>query len=103
MDLQKFFTGLDNLLNHKLSMEIVNGRDMNTEFSSMQQALRAAGSVAQIYQLLATFVVRNTTVTAIVKIPVIPNRDVEEFHLFQHLRLPILHDGHLMEKLRARR
>ena len=82
---------------------IVNGRDMNEEFTKMQQALRNKGfetvfeSVAQIYQLPATFVVRNATVTAIVKIPVIPNGDVEEFHLFQHLRLPVLHDKHLME------
>ena len=46
MDSLKFFTGLDNLLNHKLSME---------KFSGKQQALRAEGfetvfeSVAQIY------------------------------------------------------
>ena len=54
VDSQKFFTGLDNLLNHKLSMEIVNGRDMDAKFSGMQYALRAEGfetvfeNVAQI-------------------------------------------------------
>ena len=41
--------------------------------------------------------VRNSSVTAIVKIPVIPNGDMDEFHLFQHLLLPILHDAQLME------
>ena len=64
VDSQKFFTGLDNLLNHKLSMEIVDGKDMEQEFSDMQQALRNEGfetvfqSVAQAYQLPATFVVK---------------------------------------------
>ena len=33
----------------------------------------------------------------VVKVPVIPNEDVDEFHLFQHLQLPVLHAGHLME------
>ena len=103
VDSQKFFTGLDNLLSHRLSMEIVDGQDMEVEFNGLQQALRQEGfetvfqSVAQIYQLPATFVVDNSTVTAIVKIPVIPNGDVQNFHLFQHLRLPVLHEGHLME------
>ena len=102
-DSQRFFSGLDNLLNHKLSMEIVDNIDMKTEFNGLQDALRNEGfetvfqSVAQVYQLPATFVVINSTVTAIVKIPVIPNGDVQNFHLFQHLRLPVLHDGHLME------
>ena len=96
MDSQKFFTGLDNLLSHRLSME--------EEFAGLHQALRREGfetvfqSVAQIYQLPATFVVNNnSTVTAVVKIPVIPNGDVQNFHLFQHLRLSVLHEGNLME------
>ena len=84
-------------------MEIVDGQDMEMEFHGLQDALRREGfetvfqSVAQIYQLPATFVVANSTVTAIVKIPVIPNEDVQNFHLFQHLRLPVLHEGHLVE------
>ena len=94
IDSQRFFSGLDNLLNHKLSMEIVDGQDMEMEFRGLQDALRR---VAQIYQLPATFVVANSTVTAVVKIPVIPNEDVQNFHLFQHLRLPVLHEGHLVE------
>ena len=103
VDSQKKITGLDNLLSHRLSMQIVDGQDMEEEFAGLQQALRQEGfemvyqSVAQIYQLPATFVVDNSTVTAIVKIPVIPNGDVQNFHLFQHLRLPVLHEGHLME------
>ena len=93
VDSQRFFTGLDNLLNHRLSMEIVDSQDMEVEFNGLQQAIRQEGfetvfqSVAQIYQLPATFVVDNSTVTAIVKIPVIPNGDAQNFHLFQHLRL----------------
>ena len=88
VDSQKFFTGLDNLLNHPLSMEIVDCQDMEVEFNGPQQALRQEGfetmfqSVAQINQLPASFVVDNSTVTAIVKIPVIPNGDVQNFHLF---------------------
>ena len=37
------------------------------------------------------------SVIVVVKVPVIPNEDVDEFHLFQHLQLPVLHAGHLME------
>ena len=102
-DSQRFFSGLDNLLNHKLSMEIVDNIDMKAEFNGLQDALRGEGfemvfqSMAQVYQLPATFVVINSTVTAIVKIPVIQNGDVQNFHLFQHLRLPVLHDRHLVE------
>jgi len=79
-------------LNHKLSMEIVDNIDMKIEFEGLQDALRNEGfetvfqSVAQVYQLPATFVVINSTVTAIVKIPVIPNGDVQNFHLFQQQR-----------------
>jgi len=81
----------------------VDEDDMNKEFSQLQEALRSEGfetvyqSVAQVYQLPATFVVRNSSVIVVVKVPVIPNEDVEEFHLFQHLQLPVLHAGHLME------
>ena len=102
-DSQQFFTGLDDLLDHKLSMEIVKESNMKKEFEELQYALRKEGfetvfqSVAQVYQLPATFVVRNTSVIIVVKVPVIPNEDVDEFHLFQHLQLPVLHAGHLME------
>ena len=78
IDSQRFFSCLDNLLNHKLSMEIVDSQDMEMEFHGLQDALQHEGfetvfqSVAQIYQLPTTFVVDNSTVTAIVKIPVIP-------------------------------
>ena len=99
-DSQRFFTGLDGLLDHKLSMELVDEGDMNKEFSQLQGALRNEGfetvyqSVAQVYLLPATFVVRNMSVIVVVKVPVIPNEDVDEFHLFQHLQLPVLHAGH---------
>ena len=102
-DSQRFFTGLDDLLDHKLSMEIVAEQDMTREFEELQHALREEGfetvfqSAAQVYQLPATFVVRNSSVIIVVKVPVIPNEDVDEFHLFQHLQLPVLHSGHLME------
>ena len=61
-DSQRFFSGLDNLLNHKLSMEIVDNIDMKIEFEGLQDALRNEGfetvfqSVAQVCQLPATFV-----------------------------------------------
>ena len=77
-----------NLLSHRLFMEIVDGQDMEVEFDGLQQALRQEGietvfqSVAQIYQLPVAFFVDNSTVTAIVKIPVIPNGDAQNFHLF---------------------
>ena len=57
IDSQRFFSGLDNLLNHKLSMEIVDSQDMEMKFHGLQDALRHEGfetvfqSVAQIYQL----------------------------------------------------
>ena len=91
-DSQRFFTGLDDLLDHKLLMELVDEGDMKKEFSQLQGVLRNEGfetvyqSVAQVYQLPATFVVRNMSVIVVVKVPVIPNEDVEEFHLFQHLQ-----------------
>ena len=84
------------------SMEIVDSQDMEMEFNGLQDALHREGfetvfqSVAQVYQSPATFVVVNSTVTAIVKIPIIPSGDVQNFHLFQHLRLPVLHEEHLM-------
>ena len=43
VDSQKIFTGLDNLLNYRLSMEIVDGQDMEVEFNGLQQALRQEG------------------------------------------------------------
>ena len=69
-------------------MEIDDCQDMEVEFNRLQQALRQEGfetvfqSVAQIYQLPATFVVDNSTFMAIVKIPVIPNGDVQNFIYF---------------------
>ena len=71
-DSQQFFTGLDDLLDHKHSMEIVKEEDMAKEFEELQLALRSEGfetvfqSVAQVYQLPATFVVRNSSVIIVV-------------------------------------
>ena len=85
-DSQRFFTDLDDLLDHKLSMELVDEGDMNKEFSQLQGALRNEGfetvyqSVAQVYQLPATFVVRNMSVIVVVKVPVIPNITLLSFN-----------------------
>ena len=73
-DSQRFFTGLDDLLDHKLSMEIVKEDDMTKEFGKLQRALREEGfetvfqSAAQVYQLPATFVVQNSSVIIVVRL-----------------------------------
>ena len=101
-DSGRFFAGLDELLDNKLSMELVSDKSMRKEFGELKRDLAARSfdtvfdSHAQVYQLPATFRAVNGSVIVMVKVPVIPARDRDEYHLFQHLALPVSHDGHLV-------
>ena len=106
-DSSRFFAGLDDLMDGKLSLELVEDASLEAEFSQLRRELTGRGfdlvfqGHAQVYQLPATFVQLNQTVQILVKVPVIPASDVAQFHLFQHLALPVLHEDYLVQ-VRAR-
>ena len=106
-DSSRFFAGLDALMDSKLSLELVDDVSLASEFTELRDLLVKQGfdlvfeGHSQVYQLPATFVRGNNSINILVKVPVIPATDISEFHLFQHLAVPVMHRGHLVQ-VRAR-
>ena len=51
IDSQRFFSGLDNLLNHKLTMEIIDSQDMELEFNGQQDALYVVKALKRCFKV----------------------------------------------------
>jgi len=95
-DTNRFFAGLDRLMDNKLSLELVDDMDMRNEFHELMSAASEEGygtvfrSHTQVYQLPATFCVLNGSVFAIVPIPIVPRNEQVALDIFVHQRLPVL-------------
>ena len=98
----RFFLGLDALMDGHLSMDLVKTSEVEEEF----QALSAAAfkkkyavvfpSLTQVYQLPASFLSFNGSVHLLVGIPIVPVSDFSNFGLYKYLSKPLFVNGTLL-------
>ena len=99
----KYFSGLSSLMDGKISIDLIKGAVAKEEFLHLKSAAFSAGfetvfsDFSQIYQLPASYLVKDGRISVVVDVPIVPTDDYKKFSLYKYDSIPFMLEEQLVK------